>query len=114
MNSVDFFGLPAISMGITKPGKSDKDYETLVKAGGDKYRKIILKENRIVGMVFVGDIKSAGIICVLMKNRIDVSPVKKHLMEDAFDYAKILPLVAGHGDKFSGEEYVSTILSYKK
>ena len=87
MNSVDFFGLPSISMGITKP-KREEDYEIISKEAQDKYKKFVLKENRIVGMILVGDIKIAGIVSALIKNRIDISSIKHLLLEDIFDYAK--------------------------
>ncbi len=45
MNSIEFFGLPVISVGITRP-KSDK-YEEIIKkdAGKDIYKKIVLKDD---------------------------------------------------------------------
>ena len=48
MNSLDFFGLGCISMGITKP-KDEKQYEIISYLKDSNYRKIVLKDNRIVG-----------------------------------------------------------------
>ncbi len=111
MNSVDFFGLACISMGITKP--KAEGYEVISKVQpGKYYKKFVLKENRIVGLVLVGEIKIAGIVSVLIKNRIDVSPIKQLLLEDSFDYAKILPLVSGLKEKFKQEEYRDTVITY--
>lgn len=111
MNSVDFFGLGSISMGITKP-KKEQDYEIISQMKDDIYKKFVLKENRIVGMVLVGDIRVAGIINALIKNKIDVSSIKHLLLEDTFDYAKIMPLVAKFQDKFVQEEYRDTVITY--
>lgn len=111
MNSVDFFDLVCISMGITRP-KKEQDYEIISQVKGDNYKKFVLKKNRIVGAVFVGDIKAAGIVNVLIKNKIDISSIKHLLLEDAFDYAKIMPLVKEFQDKFKQEEFQDTILSY--
>ncbi|MFH1440631.1 MAG: FAD-dependent oxidoreductase [Candidatus Omnitrophota bacterium] len=111
MNSVDFFGLACVSMGITKP-KDETAYEIIAHVKKNDYKKIVLKDNRVVGAVFLGDIKSAGIFCALIRNRVDVSSVKSGLLDDTFDYAKIMPLVAQFGDKFKREEYRDTVISY--
>lgn len=113
MNSVDFFGIPCISMGITK-FKEEEVYETISKVhDGAYYKKFVLKENKIVGMVLVGEIKIAGIVSALIKNKIDISSIKHLLLEDAFDYAKIMPLVSEFKDKFKQEEFQDTLISYK-
>ena len=112
MNSVDFFGLACISMGVTKP-KKEEDYEIISKeVEGKYYKKFILKENRIVGMVLVGDIKAAGIVGPLIKNKVDISSIKHLLLEDSFNYAKVMPLVAKYQDCFKQEEYRDTIITY--
>ena len=56
MNSVDFFGLASISMGVAKP--KGEGYEIISSVRGDIYKKFVLKGNVIVGMVLVGDIFS--------------------------------------------------------
>ena len=111
MNSVDFFGLASVSMGITKPKK--EEYEVISKTLENSYKKFILKENRIAGMVLVGDIKSAGIVSVLIRNKIDVSSIRHILLDENFNYAKIMPLVKKFQDKFGREEYKDTVLSFK-
>ncbi|MGB2705533.1 MAG: FAD-dependent oxidoreductase [Candidatus Omnitrophota bacterium] len=110
MNSIDFFGLASISMGITKP--EGEGYEVIFKTGENSYRKFVLKGNKIVGMVLVGDVKIAGIISVLIKNRIDISSIKDILLDDNFGYAKIMPLVKKFENKFAQEEYRDTIITY--
>ncbi|NQU94718.1 MAG: NAD(P)/FAD-dependent oxidoreductase [Candidatus Omnitrophica bacterium] len=111
MNSVDFFGLRCISMGITKP--KEEGYEIISKSSEHSYKKFVLRNNKIVGMVLVGDIKCAGVVSALIKKGIDVSSVKHILCETKFDYAKIMPLVKKFSDKFKEEEYQDTIASYK-
>jgi NAD(P)H-nitrite reductase large subunit len=112
MNSVDFFGLGCISMGITKP-KNEKDYEIISrKEDGKYYKKFVLKDNRIVGAVFLGEINTAGIVGPLIKHRIDISSIKHLLLKDSFNYAKVLPLVAKYQDCFKEAEYKDTIITY--
>ena len=112
MNSVDFFGLPCISLGITR-AKDRQEYKELIKKeNGKYYKKLVLKENKIVGMVLVNDIRIAGIIARLIQERIDVTPIRHLLLDDNFDYAKILPLIKANQDKFKQEEFQDTMMSY--
>lgn len=112
MNSVDFFGLASISMGVTKPKK--EGYEIISKTGKNTYKKFVLKENRIVGAVFVGNIKIAGVTSALIRNKIDVSGIKNTLLDENFDYAKIMPLIKKFGNKFKQEEYKDTVITFKE
>lgn len=113
MNSVDFFGLGCISIGLTKLSKErEEGYGIIAKTTKDIYKKFILKDNRIVGAILVGDIQQAGIIGPLIKNKVDISSIKHLLLEDAFDYAKIMPLVVELPQYFRQQEYRDTVLSY--
>lgn len=111
MNSLEFFGLPTISMGVTRP-KEEKVFEELVRKERQVYKKIVLKENRVVGMVFVGSISNAGVIGLLIRKRIDVSSIRHLLLEDRFDYGKIMELIKEKADKFAEREFRETVLTY--
>jgi len=65
-----------------------------------------------VGAVFLGDIKSAGIVGPLIKNKVDVSSIKHILLEDSFNYAKVMPLVVKYQECFKQPEYQDTIITY--
>ncbi len=112
MNSIEFFGLPVISIGITKP-KTDQ-YEELVKQDIDRavYKKIVLRQGRIVGAIFMGRIENIGVVGALIKKKVDVSRFKDLLLEDYFDYGRILPLVKNSIEDFKEEEFRETVLTY--
>lgn len=101
MNSVELAGIPTISFGITNP-QDAKNYEILSKKDTGSYRKIVLKDNKIVGAIFMGNIERAGIFSGLIKDRIDVSLFKQDLLSDEFGLL-VLPeeyrkhLVVGEG-----------------
>ncbi|WP_456325657.1 NAD(P)/FAD-dependent oxidoreductase [Desulfonauticus submarinus] len=61
MNSIGFYGLPTISIGIVNPPK-DQDFEIEVFVDEEKeiYRKLVFKGDFLVGCVLVGDIDMAG------------------------------------------------------
>ncbi len=104
MNSVELAGIPTISFGITNPPAEAKNLETLSKTDEDRgsYRKVVLRQNKIVGAIFLGKIERAGIFSQLIKDKIDVSSFKKDLLSDEFGLL-VLPtgyrkhLVQGEG-----------------
>jgi len=105
MNSIEFFDLPTISMGITKPKKAG--YEELKTSDTNRnvYKKIILKDDIIKGMVLISDVENAGVYNILARRRINLSGIKDILLKDNFDYAKVIPLIRENRDKFVEEEF---------
>ena len=85
MNSVEMAGIPTISFGITSPPDTE-GFEIISKKDTEKrfYRKIVLRDNRIVGAIFLGNIERAGILLGLIKDKIDVAPFKEDLQHDEF------------------------------
>jgi NAD(P)H-nitrite reductase large subunit len=85
MSSLKYFGLPVIAVGDVNP-EDIGDYEVLVELKPEKpvYKKILLKDDRIVGFIFLGDLERAGIFFRLLKNRVDVSEIKDMLLSDDF------------------------------
>ncbi|HHN47199.1 MAG TPA: hypothetical protein ENN09_07140 [Planctomycetes bacterium] len=81
MNSLEVFGLPVISAGLAS---GCDGCEVLERSGGLSYRRVVLKDGRVVGAVFVGDIERAGIMTGLMRGKVDVSAVKDMLLSDHF------------------------------
>ncbi len=95
MNSIEFFGLPVVSLGIYKVKEGEQGYEELkvldVKA--NLYKKLILNNKIIVGAVFAGDIKNSGVFLRLIKERIDVSSFEDRLLQENFGYPDIMDFV---------------------
>ncbi|MFQ5901327.1 MAG: NAD(P)/FAD-dependent oxidoreductase, partial [Thermodesulfobacteriota bacterium] len=86
MNSADFFGFPTISAGLVNPNEKD-ECEILSEYHEDErcYKKLVLKDRRLVGMVLMGDaVDRAGILLNLIKQRVDVETFKDSLMERNF------------------------------
>lgn len=112
MNSIEFFGLPVISIGITRP--KEKEYEQLVKEDAKNfvYKKVVLRKNRLQGMILVNRIEQAGVMGILMKKKVDISSIKGMLLEDIFDFAKILPIIKEGKELFTEQEFEETIITY--
>lgn len=89
MNSIGFFGLPMITAGIVKP--DGEGFEVLVKKDLQRniYKKLILKDNKIVGYIYLNSIDRAGIITNLIREKIDVNPFKEEILDDNFGYVNL-------------------------
>jgi len=87
MNSVKYFGRDIVSAGIVTP--PDDSYEIITAKHNDIYRKVVLKDGLIVGLVFAGDIEKSGIIYSLMRDRVNVDGFKEVLVADNFGLASL-------------------------
>ncbi|MBC7131011.1 NAD(P)/FAD-dependent oxidoreductase [Candidatus Bathyarchaeota archaeon] len=86
MNSLELFHLPIISVGVTNP--TDETYVTLTRTEGEKvYRKVVLKKDKLVGVILVGEIDRAGIYTGLIREMISVKEFKNDLLRSDFGYA---------------------------
>ena len=87
MNSMKYFGVNIVSAGIVAP--LDDSYEVISQKNDHVYRKVVLKDGLIVGLVFSGDIEKSGIIYNLMKDKINVEDFKQVLVADDFGLASL-------------------------
>jgi NAD(P)H-nitrite reductase large subunit len=86
MNSLNYFGIDITSAGMPA-APNDNGYEVITKQDSSTYRKVILKDNRIVGMTSVGNIEKSGIIFGLMRDKVNVASFKQSLLADDFGLA---------------------------
>ncbi|MBT0159882.1 NAD(P)/FAD-dependent oxidoreductase [Candidatus Bathyarchaeota archaeon A05DMB-2] len=90
MSALKYFGVPIVSIGIANP-KEEAAYEVLVKHKPERnlYKKLVLKDNVIMGITLVNDIERAGILFHLMKNRVNVKKIKQALLQEDFGIATL-------------------------
>jgi len=82
MNSLKYFGVNTVSAGVVVP--PDGGYEVVDNRKDDNYKKVIIKDGLIAGLIFSGDIEKSGIVYNLMKDGVDVSGFKEALVADDF------------------------------
>jgi len=104
MNSIDICGVPTISVGLTDPRTDQERYEIMDQYDRDTlaYKKLVVRNHRLVGAILVGNIDRAGIYTGLIRDQVDVSQFQRHLLAGNFglislpkDYRK--HLVVGDG-----------------
>jgi NAD(P)H-nitrite reductase large subunit len=85
MNSVQICDIPTISLGITDPPE-DTGYEVLRSLDRSKgtYKKIVLKDGRVVGVILLCSIERAGVYGMLIREGIEVQGFKDQLLRDDF------------------------------
>jgi len=90
MSSLKYFGIPMVSIGITNP-KDPNTFEILTKHEPERnlYKKVVLKDNIVVGIILVNDIERAGTLFYLMKNRVNVKRFKRELISETFGLAAL-------------------------
>lgn len=87
MNSLKYFGVNTVSAGMVIP--PDGGYEVVINKNNDVYKKVVLKDGLIAGLVFVGDIEKSGIVYNLMKDGAAVDSFKDALVADDFGLASL-------------------------
>ncbi len=112
MNAVKYYGLKLVSAGLVVP--PDDSYEVIRETHDDIYRKVILKDGKLAGLVFAGDIEMSGIIYNLMKDGIDVSEFKETLVSDNFGLTSLPDEVRKSRLEPPPEKYISVVTSIEE
>ncbi|MGQ9608645.1 MAG: NAD(P)/FAD-dependent oxidoreductase [bacterium] len=87
-NAVQFHQIPAISYGKTQINEEDEPYYDVISIHKDKvYKKLVLRDGKICGMIFVGDIAKSGFYNALIRHQVDVSKYMTKLLDSDFGYA---------------------------
>ena len=93
LNSINFPGVDLISFGIVRPS-ANQGYDVLTdeRFGAHLYKKVVIKDNKIKGLVLVNKIDNAGVLLSLLGGKVDVSRFKGELLSDSFNYARLVGL----------------------
>ena len=87
--SIDHFDKPVMSVGNIL---GDEIIEAVVAEG--VYRRVIFKDNRIIGMVFVGDAKPLPFVKKIIASRMDVSKIKQDFLKADYDFKGLAASIA--------------------
>jgi NAD(P)H-nitrite reductase large subunit len=96
MNSVEILGVPVISIGLSSAQDNEaEDIKTYKNYNSQKniYRKIVVRNNKVVGAILAGSIERAGIYAGLISNDVDITDIKDNIAKEDFG---IIQLPAGY------------------
>jgi nitrite reductase (NADH) large subunit len=83
-NAVRLRDIPFLSMGMINP--VEEEYESLVYCDKEVkvYRKVVLKDNIIKGLILLGDTSSANILSDFVRKGKDISEIRNIILEKDF------------------------------
>ncbi|WBF67940.1 FAD-dependent oxidoreductase [Desulfovibrio subterraneus] len=92
MNAISFYGLPTASLGMVNPAP-EEDCEICTYADEDKqtYRKLVFRNDKLVGYVLVGDIDFAGLYTGFVRFQLPLSDEIKQELKDGRPSALLWP-----------------------
>lgn len=89
MNSIEFYGIPTVSMGLSNPPEEGYAVRRVSEPDRNLYRKVVLRDHRLVGAVLVGRIDRAGLLTALMTGGTDVESIEEELLDEGFGFASM-------------------------
>lgn len=75
-NTINFFGLVTLCVGKIRPEEGDMIH---IREDRNQYKRAIVRDGKVEGILLQGDIAHAGIWQYLIKNRIDISGIRKDI-----------------------------------
>ncbi|HUV07296.1 MAG TPA: FAD-dependent oxidoreductase [Spirochaetia bacterium] len=88
MNVMETMGVPIASIG--EIGGSGETAETVVTRRNGVYRKLVLRDDRIVGAVLMGDVEDAGVIATMIRRKLRLSSLGRINLKQRFRYAGVM------------------------
>ena len=86
MNAVEIGGMPLVSIGDIEGRTGD---EVLAARRNGTYRKVVIRDGKIRGVLFLGDIRQAGVIGSLISQPVETAEVER-LISPHFSYADLI------------------------
>lgn len=77
-NTINFFGLVSMCVGVILPQEGDV---VIAREDSRNYKRVVLRDGKVVGVLLQGDISHGGIWQYLIKNQIDLSGIKKDIFD---------------------------------
>ncbi len=91
-NVMRIFGLDLMTGGLVNP-PGGSGHQVLVRHDPRRrtYRKLVLEDGRLVGLVLVGAVEQGGVLLGLIQRRLPLAVPPERLLEPSFNFASLLP-----------------------
>lgn len=99
LNAMELGGLPVISVGDIQ-AEMGNGMEVFVERHGNNYRELVFREDRLVGMILVDAIERAGVYAALLREKADISAMRRELLGPRFHYGHYVKTVHRQVDRY--------------
>ena len=90
LNTYTFFGKQAVSVGVHGDGVAGVEVVKTLDADAGRYLKIVLADNRLLGIFGIGVPFDPGVMWELILRRSDLGPVRERFLRSPQDAARVL------------------------
>lgn len=92
LNATQVANMPFVSMGIVHTAGTD--FEVVTRKTSSSHRKLVFSEDgkKLIGAIFIGDIRNCGLYKSIIKNRTPVNEIKKNLINHRLHYGHFMRL----------------------
>jgi phenylglyoxylate dehydrogenase epsilon subunit len=90
LNSYTFFGQQAVSVGVHGDGVAGAEIVRSVDAAQARYLKIVLKDNRLLGIFGINAAFDPGVMWELILRRLDLAPVRERFLSAPQQAARVV------------------------
>jgi NAD(P)H-nitrite reductase large subunit len=92
-NVIRIFGMDVMTAGLVAPAESGGFEILAVKDARTRtYRKLVFKEDRLVGMVLVNAIEQGGVLTALIQSATPIRAPREALLRPGFNFKQLLPV----------------------
>ncbi len=77
-NTINFFGLVSMCVGVILPQEGDV---VIAREDSRNYKRVVLRDGKVAGVLLQGDISHGGIWQYLIKNQISISGIQKDIFD---------------------------------
>jgi NAD(P)H-nitrite reductase large subunit len=89
VNILDVFNVPIVAMGAIS--KDIGDCEIISRTTPHSYKKLLVKDKRILGLQFVNTIRNTGPLYALMKRGAEIADIEEAILDDNYVFAPESP-----------------------
>ena len=87
MNTIEADGVAAMAIGdanMEDSGQADLQFLSELDERAHRYRRLVIRDGRLVGAILVGDVNRAGIYTGLIRSKVPVNDCCKTLLSPHF------------------------------
>ncbi len=105
MNSIEVFKLSVMCMGAAS--KPIEGTEEAVYREGDIYRKLVIKDGKLIGAILVGEVDYGGVLTALIRSESDISEIREELTGVTLESGNFISVLPRVGDSLKAGQPVA-------